>query len=272
MSTFFMMNAQNLVPGQGGPEILTQANQIWFGRWDQQHICGGLIDKDTVDAGNTGATGILRTGLALGIIAATNQFTHWNPYATDGSHRLAGFYNGPGQAMALVGTTTAERLIGDVLYAGNVYANRLIIPGETNAGISGKAYEFLLRSQMIGRFQVSDDFYTGGYSNWKVRELTASASATTKDHKTHFTNLGAAGAITLTLPAPVPDLEFMVTNLGAQNITLEGPATGEYHINGAAADNDLMTSTNEETVHIKAVRVASTPTYRYIFTAPNVLA
>jgi hypothetical protein len=271
MASILTMNAQNLVPGQGGPEYETQSNQVWFGRWDHQVITGGILDKDTVDAGNTDATTLIRHGLALGIISASNQFTHWNPYATDGSHRLAGFYIGPGQAMSLIAGSTVERLIGDILVGGNLYAHRAIIPGETTIGIAGKAYEFLLREQLRGRFMVSDDFFTGGYENWKVRELTATVSLALKDHKTHFTNLGAAGSITVTLPAPVPGLEFMFTNLGAQNIVLEGPATGEYHINGLAADTDTMTAANEETVMVKAVRVAATPTYRYIFTAPNVL-
>jgi hypothetical protein len=74
MASILTMNAQNLVPGQGGPEYETQSNQVWFGRWDQQVITGGILDKDTVDAGNTDATTLIRHGLALGIISASNQF------------------------------------------------------------------------------------------------------------------------------------------------------------------------------------------------------
>lgn len=254
---------RNLLPGQGGDEYVTQENQIWWGRIEQQLYASGIIAAATVDSGNTGYTTTLRRGLAMGVITASKKYTQWNPYATDGSHRLVGFYDGPGQLMTLYGGATADRQAGDILVGGNLYADKLIIPGETTKGISGKAYEFLLREAMIGRFNIADDPTEGGYSYWKTRELAASATATVKDHRTHFTNLGAAGAVTLTLPAPLPGLEFLVTVVAAQDIVLASTSTGQF-LNGASSVNgDTLTAANRETIRVFGIRTAATPTYQY---------
>lgn len=257
----FNFQGHQLLPGPGA-DLQTSEGQIWWGKYDQQVILGAILDKDTVDGGNTPTT-LIRTGMALGYITATKQLTHWNPYATDGSNRLAGFFMGE-QTMDFYGTPV-ERFVGNILVGGNVYASELLIPGEANKGIAGKSYEFLLREQMRDRFLVDDDL--GMITGYKVKEITANYTAVLNDHNTHFINLGAAGAVTLTLPAPVPGLEFMVSVLATQNIVLEGPATGEYSVPlGTTANNDTMTGTNHETVRILGIRTAATPTYQYMVT------
>lgn len=255
--------AQFLMPGQSGDEYWTQENQIWWGRHDQQVWVQGVIAAAQVDTGNTGYTNILRHGIALGVITASQKFGVWNPYAVDGTHRLVGFLTYNDMLMSQFGVgNTADRQYGMILTGGNIQSGRIIIPGETTAGISGKSYEFLLREQMIGRYRL-DDEHLAGFSNWKVRELTASATATTRDNKTHFTNLGAAGSVTLTLPAPIPGLEFLVSVVAAQNIVLNSTATGQF-LNGATSvDNDTLTAANRETIRVFVVRTAATPTYQY---------
>lgn len=263
MSSLFGPYSRNLVPGMG-PEIETTENEIWWGRADQRVIIGGVLDKDTVDAGNDPTT-LLRVGLALGRITASDQLTHWNPYATDGSHALVGFLTGTSQAMLTYGGTTAERLSGDIMVGGNVYGDRLLIPGESALGISGKNYELLLLEQMQGRFQFSGDYNTfaGTSRAWKYRECATATTLTKKDTKTHITNLGAAGSVTLTLPAPLPGFEILVTVVTAQNIVLASTSTGQFLNGTSTVDNDTLTAANRETIRVFVVRSATSPTWLY---------
>lgn len=265
-----MFNYQGmyLLPGMGD-EYLTQEQQIWFGREEQQLFLGGVIDADTVDSGNTSYTTILRPGLAMGVIRSSGQLTHWDPYATDGSHVLAGFFIGQ-QNMGFYGVT-AERMVGGILVKGNVYGSRLLIPAQTTYGISGKTYEFLLREQMAGRFLIDDDPVSSMMS-LKYEEAIADATIVKAQNNTLFTLQTAAGAdVTLTLPAPVPGLKFGFLNVNTTagtELILEGPATGEYWVAGAAANNVTIAGDTSVPRWVKAVRVTTVgPVYCYVVEA-----
>jgi hypothetical protein len=240
-------------------ELVTEHGQLWWGRHEQLVLAPALIDKDTVDAGNTNYTTLLREGLALGQITSSKQLTHWNPYATDGSQMLFGFLTNA-QPMSYMGAV-AERLY-NVIVGGNIKASGIIIPGEADRGISGKGYEILLRNQCQGRFLFDDDL--GGMVAWKTGELATNTTLTIRDHRTHFTNVGASGSVTAILPAPVPGLEFLFTSVAAQNLVLDGPATGEFF--KPSGNGPTLLPANDETVHVRAVRTATTPTYQYVVT------
>lgn len=267
MSLYYQGIAQ--LPGPAADEALSQHRQIWWGREEQQIVLGAIIDSATVDSGNSGNTTFLRPGLALGQITATKKMAQWNPYATDGSQFLAGFWM-TAQQMEFYGTAI-DRFDGCLLAAGNVKAAHLLIPGEANYGISGTDYEFLLREQMVGRYHVDDDL--GKITGWKHRdptaaELTANAGTlTTADHHSRVTNYGEASNFTWTLPAPKPGLEFEFIPLADVDIVLEGPATGEYFVAGAAANsitiNDFTASSATNVVRVRAERTAA-DTYKYI--------
>lgn len=249
-----------MLPGMGADELQTQHQRIWWGREEQQFYGGFNLDATTVDAGNT-PTNVLRGGLALGYLTASKQLVHWNPYATDGSQRLAGFLVGEGTDTKYFGTAV-DRFVGDVLIAGNVYASRLLIPGETTYGISGKTYEFLLREQMFGRFNVDDDM--GRLMNWKTLEKAFTSgdqtlTLTIADNRTHITNRGADATGTIVLPAPVPGLQFKVSMVADQNITLDGPATGEFF---PTANTEVLDEDDKQQVLIEAIRTGAS-TYQY---------
>lgn len=249
-----------LLPGMG-TEYTTQEQQIWFGREEQQLFMGAVLDATATDDGNTSYTHILRPGLALGMIASTKKLVEWDPYATNGSQHLFGFFCGQ-QNMQQYGAA-AERLVGQILVRGNVYASRLLYNGLTTYGIAGTDYEFLLRRAMEGRFFV-DDEPSYGLMTWKNREITAASTnvSTERINRVIFTNLGSAAGNTLILPAPKPGMQFIVHGgIAAFNITLDGPGTGEYN----TGDNtEVIDKDNTQMVLVEAVRVATTPTYRYL--------
>ena len=244
----FNFEGFQLTPGMHDERFTDEANFLW-GRWDQVERFQAIVDEDTVDSGNTPTTQ-LRTGLAVGIISATGLFTQWNPYATDGSQYLAGFLM---DAIDLTWLGSTSKRQHAVVLKGNIKASQVVIPGESTRGVEDKTYEFLLREQCRGRFLFDDDL--DGKVNWKVREFPAtsgtdSLTVTKAMNRTHFTNRGADAAGTLVLPAPVPGLEFKVSVVEDFNITLDGPATGEFF---PTANTDVLVEGNKETVDVVAI-------------------
>lgn len=260
----FTFQGFQLAPGMHDERSTDEAQFLW-GRWDQAEYVQAILDKDTVDSGNSPTTQ-LRTGLALGVITATGQFTHWNPYATDGSNYLVGFLL-DAIDLSYVGGTTKERLHA-VVVKGNIKADWVVIPGQSTRGISGKSYEFLLREQCQGRFVFNDDL--GKFNAIKHYELSGNLTATTAMHNTLFILPDAVAGATLTLPAPVPGLVFGALNLSTtagNALVLEGPATGEYYVAGAAANSVSIAGDTSVPRWVRAVRTATTPTYQYVVEA-----
>lgn len=257
----FSFQGYQLTPGMHD-ERFTVENVFTWGRWDQVEYVQAIVDKDAVDAGNSPTTQ-LRTGLAMGVQSATGQFIQWNPYATDGSQYLVGFLIDEIDMGWLNGTTT-ERLSALVV-KGNIKADRVIIPGESSYGIEGTSYEFLLREQAAGRFLFDDDL--GRFNVWTQRQMSAAEitangiTLTRADHRSMISNLGATGALTMVLPAPKPGLEFIFHVVADQNITLDGPSTGEFF---PTANTEVADEDDKQYIYVRGIRTATTPTYQYI--------
>lgn len=269
--------ASNLLPGQGQTEYLTIESQITWGKWFHMQTAMGLVDKDAVDAGNSPTT-ILRPGLPLGVQTTSGQLLQWDPYATDGTNKLFGFYAGPSESMSMLSGTT-EKWIGDILVQGNVKAGSIIMPGQASAGISGKDYEFLLRGQMEGRF-MPDDEISAGYMQMKeytIAAATTTFTVTSLMNRTIFvTDTALAASCTFTLPAPRPGLEFYFAHpstTAGTALILDGPSTGEFWVGGAAANTISLAGDNTTGLRrVRAVRVTDTTTDVYCYIVDGVAA
>ncbi len=259
----FDFTSYQLVGGMHGDRFTEEA-QITWGRWDQIEYVPIILDKDTVDTGyESGTDARLRTGLALGKITATGQYTHWNPYALDGSNYLVGFLLD--EINLAWGTGTKER-VHAMLVKGNIKASQVVINGVTARGISTTTYEFLLREQCAGRFLFDDDL--GGYQATKEYTVGAAETALTVTeamNKTIFvTDTALAADCTLTLPVPRPGLEYKFvhpsTTAGTELI-LDGPGTGEFWAAGAAANTLTIVGDNTTGIRtLRCVRVTDTTT------------
>jgi hypothetical protein len=271
----FTFQGYQLTPGMHD-ERFTEEVQFLWGRWDQVEYVQALIDKDTVDSGHTDYTTTLRSGLALGVLTATGQFTQWNPYATDGSNYLVGFLIDE-IATPWMGGTTKERLSA-IVVKGNIKADQVIIPGETARGIDGKTYEFLLREQCKGRFLFDDDL--GGYTaekEYTIGAAVTSLTVTAAMNKTIFVTDTALGATcTLTLPAPRPGLEYHFAHpstTAATTLVLDGPATNEFWVAGAAASTVTLAGDNTTGLRkVKCVRVTDTTNDVFAYVVDGVAA
>jgi hypothetical protein len=225
-------------------------NQFWFGKIDQQVWLPDTISGAARDAGNT-VTTLLRSGLLLGKITASGLLKEWDPTATDGSEVLYGVLGG--MLNAQMNATNQQRYVGFVQVAGNLYSDRIIIPGNATEGIVGDAQEFAVISQLGRRFLFDRHLTSAGcdsLSSFRPRFLTAAeitadaVTVTTADHGRLFLMTGGDGTTTFTLPAAKKGLAFGFAANVAQTITI-ALASGTLSVPGNSAATGVSLSTGE---------------------------
>lgn len=209
-------------------------NQPWFGKIEQQIWLPDSVSGAARDAGNT-ITTLLRSGLLLGKITASGLLKEWNPVGVDGSENIYGVLGAIVHAQQ--NNTNQQRYVGFIMVGGNLYSDRLVVPGTAAEGIVGHALEFQILQQLTRRFLL--DRHLGmqagaGPFGSRLRYMTAaedSAHAVTVlvgDHGKHFVNsqsdgttvTAASAAATFTLPAAQVGLQFTFSAKAAQTINI----------------------------------------------------
>ena len=150
------------IPGIN-PVVETFENEFLFGSYPIQQYSGLVISQDARDVGNTINPQILRQGLLLGKVEATQELKEWSPNASDGSEYIWGILNQTISLRSISGRSggtnnTESRLTGYIVIAGGLLTQRLIIPGSPNTGIVGNANEYLVRALLRENFILSDSY------------------------------------------------------------------------------------------------------------------
>lgn len=225
----------------------TVQNQYWWGRQEQQTFLPATISGAARDAGNT-VTDVLRGGLLLGRVTATGLYKEWNPTGTDGSEVIVAILTAP-LKMLDAGSSTDRYTYVQV--AGNLYSDRLLIPGEADEGIVGHAQEFNILNQLLDRrFMLDKHIQYGNPSNFRPKYLTAAqitadaVTVTTADHGRTFLQTGADATTTYTLPAAQVGLMYRFVANIAQTITL-ALASGNIAIPGNVSATGASISAGE---------------------------
>lgn len=236
-------------------------NQPWFGRIEQQVWLPDTISGAARDAGNTVST-LLRPGLLLGKVTASGLLKEWNPACADGTQNIFGVLGGTVHAQQ--SGSDQQRYVGFVMVSGNLYSDRIIIPGNAAEGIVGDALEFLVLNQLRRRFLLdrhlgmldADAFSGGRIRYFTYAENTANAlTLTTAEHGSHvvaqylpatvaqpangtpFNNTLTAitNDCVVNLPAPQRGLMFHVsTNVATRKMTVKAPS-GTFSVASNAA-------------------------------------
>lgn len=226
----------------------TVENSFYFGPHPLNVFSGAPIDASAADSGNTPSTDILRPGLILGKIFSSGKVKQWDPTATDGTQYLFGILDNPGQKMNVNGAGV-ERLRGNIMIRGFVRPDRLLIAGNSSFGISGNAWEYMLRQQLaLAGFMVQEDHSATGLLGWgtsfggafrHIAPKTADYTVREFESGTLFTNRGASGAVNFTLPAtPKRGLHYGFYGVVDQNLKVtSGTADTLVVINDATADS-----------------------------------
>lgn len=221
----------NRTPGMD-PVVSTFENEFKWGKFDFQIFTGLTISGAARDIGNTDYTAILRAGLLLGRVTATNKLMQWDPDAIDGSQNIWGILH-KSQNMQSNGTNR-DRLMGPIVCVGGLLTDALIIPGETDRGLVGKDLEFSARKQLRANFHLNDSYSRSRLAGYTPRIVSASEQAggytiLDSDDGTNFVNTG--GTVTLALPTEAKqDLEFKFTSLDAGSAAAITVSSGSSNI------------------------------------------
>jgi Bacteriophage lambda head decoration protein D len=235
-------------------------NQFWYGRMEDLEVVPAVIDGTARDTGNTGNTTRLRPGLLLGIIAATGKYTNWNPNATDGSSRIAGVLGGLINAQR--GGSNADSFFY-VIRRGPLRASGLIVPGTTNPGIVGNPLEWLIVNGLLENECRLDRFYN---TLSMTRGYAADATLVAADLNLTITNLGAAGNVTLTLPAPLRGAKLRAINTAGNSLIL---SAGASNFLGLGATATLTPAGDSLEILGVATAIGSPDTVRWAVVSNN---
>ena len=240
---------------------------------DMHHVLkrGALLDKDSTDSGNTGNTSFLRKGLLLGYDRANDIWGPWTPH-TPNSTTNNYFHTIDGILAHSVDLTnlTADRLIS-VVTMGRVQTDRLVVAGDSTIGLRNSAYRFMAGRQLNPNILFDSMDYALTQGVVYIDDDTAGAPTLTNyQNGTTFVFTGA-NAVTLTLPAPVPGLQYTFKTYGTGDITINAATAGD--IVGVSAADDTITLTNiEDCVTIMGITTAATPTHKWVVTGATPVA
>lgn len=217
----FRSDLYGSVPGETAA-FETFENHFRFGRDYAGLIVGALLDGTARDSGNTPST-VLRPGLVLGQISASGTWRDFGDNNTDGSDQASGVLLSSFR-MTDLDNNNVQRFVW-VLVGGPVKVTKLL-------GFTEQA-----RAQMAGRFIFDDRGYLPNLSGLvRYAAKTANYTVLATDVNTVFTNTGAGGAVTFTLPATiVKGFRAIFFATADQNLLVTAPAGKLVAFNNAAA-------------------------------------
>jgi hypothetical protein len=119
-------------------------------------IHGGIVDATSLDAGNTGNTGVLRPGLIMGQVSATGKWKQFTSGASDGTEIARGILFTAGLAM---GSPTNDRFLASILVGGvALYPTALCLASSSTYGLAQSGVGATVRKHLALAFQFADDW------------------------------------------------------------------------------------------------------------------
>jgi hypothetical protein len=210
-----------------------------------QVVVPALLAGTARDTGSS-PTDLLRPGLLLGKITSSGKWKEWNPTGTDGSEVIQGVLLFD-QKMQDAGVDT-DRWFGYALVRGLLKTSALIIPGNSALGLNADNNELIARSQLNDLGFMLDDEYMNQQFGWrKVVAKTGNYTVVELDNGTFFTTVGAAGAVTFTLPAPRIGFRFGFFVGADQNMTVAAAGADQIiGFNNLVSDSIAFTTAAEK--------------------------
>ncbi len=217
-------DSYGIVPGLTSSRETYESDFRWGSQF-QGVFANGLIDGNTVDVGNTPSFEV-RPGLLLGQVIATGKYKNYSPTASDGSEVAAGVLIEALRMQDFNGVAT------DRFYA--------ILVGGPIQGSKILGLDLMARQQMT-KFIFDDTFNICGnhWYPWKrFQSKIANYTLVANDNYSVFDNVGATGAITLTLPALANGYYFGFRVQADQTVTIaSNEGTNMVAYNNASASS-----------------------------------
>jgi hypothetical protein len=238
----------NTVPGLGSARTTSEVMFLW-GRHENVLYRSGVVKSTATDNGNTSTTE-LRPGLLLAQLS-TGKWVPYSPTGTDGSQYCSGILS-LGLKMTDLSGTTSDR-VAPIVVGGPVKANQLIYNAPVQATTSLTGPDQQARAQMSANFTF-DDVLTANTNPWiNVLPKTAAYTVVAADTGTEFTNTGATGSVTFTLPSlldansnPVcKGCIYRFTTTAAQALVVQSAVTADKVLFYNNATSRIATFTNK---------------------------
>lgn len=230
----FLTDAYGLVPGLTTSRETYEAEFRWGSEW-QGVFANGVIDGASTDSGNTPSYE-LRPGLLLGQVLSTGKYKPYSPTATDGTDVAAAILIEALRMQDFSGNNV-DRFYA-VLVGGPVQASKVL-------GLDLQA------RQQMDKF-IFDDLFNLPGNHWfpwkRFISKTAAYSLLATDNFTLFDNVGAAGAVTFTLPPIANGYMFGFRVQANQNITVASAEGANVVAFNNASANSVTFSTASQLI------------------------
>lgn len=155
-----------LIPGMGSPTYSAEHDLMGM-IYGPPHLClyvtHAIISGAARDVGNTGNTTILRPGLIMAKLTATQKWTTYVTGGSDGSELPLGILTELGLNTQMDGADT-DRFLATIMVKGNVNPEALCIGASATYGIDKSTASHVdVREAFMFNFMFSDDFqnFTG---------------------------------------------------------------------------------------------------------------
>ncbi len=210
-----------LQAGMGDPLVSTETEFQWgpIATWQMIAV---VLDSTARDVGNTPTT-TLRRGLTIAQIAATGKFKQYDPTAADGSQIAKGFLY-QGRNLLDPRTAVAGDRQGTLVFYGNVKAGMVF-------GLDEQA-----RRQLQDQIIFDDRNNDFGPPLQVVPQIANYQVVNGVDNGKYFTNAGATGSVTFTLPATIQRGHVFRFSVEADfSVSIVAPAGALVTTNNATA-------------------------------------
>jgi hypothetical protein len=150
-----------LIPGMGAPTFSAEHDLMGL-IYGPPHLClyvtHALIDGAARDVGNTGNTTVLRPGLVMARLTATQKWTTYVTGGSDGSELPLGILCELGLNTQMSGGN-ADRFLATIMVKGNVNPEAMCIGANATYGIDKVTASHIdIRESFALNFMFSDDF------------------------------------------------------------------------------------------------------------------
>lgn len=149
-----------LGPGMGAPAYSAE-HDLQGMIYGSPHHClfltHALIDGASRDAGNTDNTTVLRPGLIMAQVTATQKWKPFDNTEDDGTEIPRGILTLLGLNTQLDGSDT-DRFLATIMVGGNVNPEALCIAATTAYGLPTTGAGLAVRKAFMLSFRMSDDF------------------------------------------------------------------------------------------------------------------
>lgn len=255
------------LPGQEAV-LETFENEFRYATYPSHVSRGELLLASATDSGNTPNTSLLRKGLLMSKNRNTGTWSPWTPYSPNAAT------NNYNQSIDGILDTTIDLTGGGNRFVPictrcHAKVDGLIIAGSSSVGIRSSAYRYLASRQLAPNILLDSlDFALHNNLVYVDDDTEGAFDLLKYPNGTTFVFTGA-NTVSLTLPAPLPGLEYTFLEWGAGDIVLTAATADTLIAPGDAAADSITLTDVGDGCKLLGITTAATPTHQWLVATHN---